>query len=123
MTLDQWLSQFKHGKSYFDALAKLREATGLSRQQLANIREGANTSVPAAIAIWKATDGRVNPRETAHALEWDLLDVYYADRDGADVPSKPKTKAATTKTPAASRRWANGGKLPPKAVAKKAKKA
>ncbi len=120
MTLSQWLSQFKHGKPYFDALAKLREATGLSRQQLANIREGANTSVPAAIAIWKATDGRVNPRETAHALEWDLLDGYYADRDGVDVPTKANGK---TKATVAQRTWANGGKAPPKAVAKKSAKA
>lgn len=76
LTLQQYLDQFVR-KDFTIELRRLIRVLGVTRQRIWSAASGAPASVDLALAIYHATDGRVNPRTLATNFDWDAMDAYY----------------------------------------------
>lgn len=94
LTLQQYMNQFTR-LEHTAEMRRLRAETGLTRQFFHSVATGkAAASLTAALAVYKATHGRVDPRTMAVTTDWGALDAYYRQEQGLDPPaSLPKALA------------------------------
>lgn len=101
LTLQQYLDQFVR-KDFTIELRRLITEVGLSRQRIWMIANGSSASIDTALAIYRVTDGRVDPRTLATKFDWKAMDAYYAGELGmaAPTPSPADARRATRKAAA-----------------------
>lgn len=94
LTLQQYLNQFTR-LEHTAEMRRLRAETGLTRQFFHSVATGkAAASLTAALAVYRASHGRIDPRTMATTTDWGSLDAYYRQEQGLDAPpSLPKALA------------------------------
>lgn len=92
LTLQQYLNQFVR-KDFTVELRRLIHVLGVTRQRIWAIANGSPSSVEVALATYRATEGRVDPRTMATKFDWASMDAYYQAEHGL-MASKAQVAAA-----------------------------
>lgn len=105
LTLQQYLNQFVR-KDFTIELRRLIRELGITRQRIWAISNGSSSSAELALAIYRATDGRVDPRTVATKFDWQAMDAYYQAEHGLTVGKTNVAAARRATSKAAAKKAA-----------------